>query len=1467
MTDLAGRTPGQARLIGALVAVFVLAGALAYLQMNRQENPSFPYRAAIVTVAFPGAGPARIERLVARPLEEEIAEIAAVDTIDTTLRQGMAVFTIQLGDEVYDTDTAWDRVRVAMDDAARDYPAGVGEAQLDDRIIDASLMVLAVNGDAPPRILGDAAKTLRRHLLGVDGVAATELHGDPGRQVTITIDDAAMDRYGVSPAGIAADIGANNRVTRGGTLRLAGASVHLDPATDFDDIDAIRDTAIGLPDGGTLPLSALAQVHQSEAVPARGALWHDGNRGVGVEIIAERGVNVVALGERLRDAVDAIRPMIAPLEIREMFYQPAQTERRLDDLSLNLLISVAIILLVLFVFMGLRLGVVVAMLLPLVTLTTIALYALGGGILHQIAIIGLVVALGILVDNAIVMSEDVQRRLNAGDTPAAAAAGAIRELAGPLFAATGTTLAAFVPMLLSEGNTADFTRALPITIMLSLTVSYLFAVTVTPLVCQFALRRRAATGPGLIDRLGAHLARLTLRFPTLLIVAGGLVMAAALASQIWLDEEFFPPADRTAVVIDLSLPEGAHIDRTEASAQRLARALRGHAGVRAIHTFVGDGGPTFFYNLRRAPASPQLARLVVITDTLARNSPIIDFAERYAADHLPAADVVARKLAQGPMVDAPIEIRIYNPDPAALVRATEQVFSATRALPGARDVRHDLGTGVPSVDYRIENAVARAFGVTPIDVAQALQRRTDGLVVGQYRAGDDPMPIKLRSPEGERTAPTALDTALVYGDPNRPIPLMQAATPHLTIQPGAIRRHDQRRVGHVLSELQPGAVYSEVLDPLRTRIGDLDLPPGTTLAYGGNAEESGKANAALFRAAPLGVALLLFFLLVQFNSFTRVMLVLLTALFALVGVFPGLLLLGIPFGFMPLLGLIALTGIVVNNAIVLIDTIDRRLASGAGLETAIADAVRRRTRPIILTTATTIAGLLPLALSPTTLWPPMAWPIITGLLASTLLTLLVLPAVCRLVLRPPRRSRRRAGHSALLVACVIGAGLATAQPAHATERSAHERSMDLIEVLHRARTRPEVERTQHEADAAGAVADRARRAGRYPTVSMQAFAAYSDRVARIDSSDLNGPDFDGIDALPPGSAALGQRGRSGAALELRQPVIDLAQQRYAAPAAEASARAAASTLDRTRVRSMVHAADAYTDALATKARLSAGRRLIANLAARAERVAAQRESGRALRSEMLAVDYAHRRAQRQHADRINDFEIARRELGRAVGRDSPVRPRPIEYDVPPVTANEEILMARALARRRDMAALVARIRSAELAVRRAGARRLPTLDAVAEARYNKGNPFLPEHENRISAEIRWRPFAGGTIAAREGEAEARLSALRARRIKLRRDIKIQVGRALRRLENARDGIELARLGVDSAEATRDTRAAQLAGGRARMDDLLEAEATLAERRAEARIARLRTMSAWIALQGAVGNDDIIATLSRTADRR
>lgn len=1456
MADPARYVLGQARLITALVAVFVLAGIVAYVQMKRQENPSFPYRAAIITVAFPGAGPERIERLVAKPLEEEIAEIAAVSKIESTFRQGVGVFTVQLGDEIYDTDAAWDRVRVAMDDAARDYPDGVGEAQLDDRIIDASLMVLAVTGDAPARELGDAAKTLRRHLLGVDGVASTTLFGDPGRQVTIAIDDAAINRYGLSPARIAADVRANNRVTRGGTIRLSGASVNLDPATDFTSINAIRRTAVGLPSGATLPLSALARVHESEAMPASDELWFDGQRGVGVEIVAERGVNVVDLGHRLRKAVTEIRPALAPLRVHEMFYQPAQTENRLRDLSQNLLVSVAIILLVLFVFMGLRLGVIVAVLLPLVTLTTLALYALGGGILHQIAIIGLVVALGILVDNAIVMSENVQWRLNSGDSPIQAAAGSIRELAGPLFAATGTTLAAFVPMLLAQGNTADFTRALPITIMLALSVSYVFAITVTPLICLKFLRRQADPSQGPLNRLGERLATFTMRFSSALVVLGILAIAAALLSQRWLDEEFFPPADRALVVVDVTLPEGTHLSRTQDAARQLQHALRQREGVTAIHAFIGNGGPTFFYNLRRAPASPQLARLVVMTDDVAQNQAVIDFAERYSADHLPSADVVAHKLAQGPTVNAPIEVRVHNPDPQGLVTATERIFDAARTLPGARDVRHDLGTGVPSVHYTIESAVARAFGVTPTDVADALQGRTDGLIVGQYRGEQDPMPIKLRSPEGERFTPAALETASVYGERGERVPLMQVANPQLAVQPGAVRHLDQRRVAHVFSELQAGAVYSQVLGPLRARIDDLDLPPGTTIGYGGNVEESGKANSALFRAAPLGIALLLFFLLIQFNSFIRVLLVLLTAPFALVGVFPGLLLLGIPFGFMPLLGMIALTGIVVNNAIVLIDVIDQRLAAGAKLETAIGDAVRRRTRPIILTTATTIAGLLPLALSSTTLWPPMAWPIITGLLASTVLTLLVLPAICRLALRPRRKFR--AGALVLVVGVAV---LLAGHPSPAPAAEPAARTVTLEQSLRLAGDRARVARSRHQAEAAHAAADRARRVGRYPTLTARAFASRSDSVTTFNTDDFDSSHFQGVDALPEASIPIGDRDKRGATVELRQPVLDIANQIYGGRAAGASAEAAQATLARARVASMVDATQAYIDALSLRARMNANAALLRQLDSRARRVAALRESGRALKSDVLEVDYTRQRALRQQAEYVDDCAVAQANLGRALGLDGPAAPAPLDITPPAVTEDTQRLIEQALSGRRDVAALDARIRAAEQSVRQAAAQRLPTIDAVASTHYNEGNVFLPDHENRIAAQLTWRPFAGGTISAQRGEAEAQLAALRAARLELVRSIRVEVRQALAEVRNARERIELVRLGLKSARATRATRAAQMEAGRANVDDVLDADATVAERRANAEIASYRLTGAWVRLQGAVGQSDKLRQLA------
>lgn len=1453
MADRLQRLLANERLIYTLVLVLALAGLAAYFSMIRQEDPAFPYRGGLITVAFPGADPARVERLVLQPLEEELAGVEEVEHTQGTARQGVAVVRVTLLPSVYDTETAWDRVRIAMDDAAREFPDGVGKPDLDDRIVTASTAVIAITGSDDPLALDDAAERLKAHLLDLPDMSSIRVIGDPGEQITVALSDAALFRTGLTPEQLLGQLDASNQIIAGGSLSVGGRSLVLRPRTDYRSIEEIGETPILLPGGGVVPLDSIAEVQRSEAQPPTERVWFDGTRAVALDIKSQRdATHVVNFGRRLRAEIDSLRGDFEPLEIREMFYQPAFTESRLDNLTQSLFYAVLIIVAVLFAGMGLRVGLLVATVLPLVTLSALAVYAMGGGVLHQIAIIGLVIALGILVDNAIVMTENIQHHLNTGASRAEAATRSVRELAAPLFAATGTTLAAFAPLLLAKGNAADFTRAIPITIMLSLTISYVFAVTFTPIVARRFLRpqdrRREIDAP--VVRLADRLGRVSTSRPWLMVVLGTAILVGAFSSGAWLDQQFFPNADRNQVVIDLSMPEGTHLEITQKMAARMERALHDHPAVNEVHGFVGFSGPSFYYNLTRQPQEPHSARLVAKTGSLAENHELIEWTRRFARQELPGVEVVASILRQGPPVTAPIEVRVFNPDPERLALATERIFADVLTVSGARDVRQDLGTGAPSVVYTVHDAAARRLGVTREDVAQALLGRTHGIVVGQYRAEEDPIPIRLRSPQGEYFPLAELETVNVYGDDGRPIPLAQVASARLEMQPAAIRHYNQHRVARVSAELADGYVYSEVLAPIREGIAGLDLPPGTRIEYGGEAEASQEANTAILQAAPLGVGLLLFFLLMEFNSFRRMGLVLLTIPFAVAGVIPGLLLLGIPFGFQPLQGIIALVGIVVNNAIVLIDVVDHRLRDGADIVQAVRDAVRRRTRPILLTTATTIAGLLPLALSDTTLWPPMAWTIITGLIASAMLTLLVLPALCRLLLgfRRPAPS----GAAAVLAVAVIAAG--ALWPTGQVE-AREDTEVGLMEAAVLGARQPDSQVRAFEARAAAADAAAERRLGRYPSLQADAFASRSDEVGEIDIPSL-GP------GMPSQSFATGEREKAGAVIELRQPLVNPVQQFYTAPAAERAAEAAASTAASERLANAIDAVSRYLDALDLEARLEANAALREGLGARAERVERLLDNGRALISDRAEVRFARQRAEQTGVRLRENYRLARARLARAIGRDGRVSPAPLDFEPRPVTRDVSALLDEALAARRDLAALDERIRELELRVGSAAARRLPNLDAVASLRYNEGNSFAPEREGRIEAQITWTPFAGGAISARKAAAEAKLAALRAERLSFARGVRVQIEQTLAELETATALAELAAAGVESARATLAARSARFEAGRATVDQVLEAEADLAEQRARAAVARNDRVRAWVRLQGALGNSDWIEHTAR-----
>ncbi|MFB2704539.1 efflux RND transporter permease subunit [Marinobacter shengliensis] len=990
------------RLLGMVVTMLCLLGIVAYSTMPRQEDPSFPYRAGMITVSYPGASAEAVERLVLRPLTDELRQVEELDFSFGTARTGVALSRLKLRDHIYDTDPAWDRVRQAMERARQDFPDDVGQMTLDDRLIDIPAVVIAVGGSPSVTELSKVAERLKQNLSDIPGISRIELEGDADEQITLALDDAALFRLGISPKRVLDTLAQRNQTIPGGFVVVDGKRLSVLPNTEFADIDDIRATPIELPDGSQVPLAAAAEVWRGPAEPRQPETWFDGERVVLLSIIMEEGsTDAIRFGERIRERVEQVRGDFEPYEIREMFFQPDKVAERLVNLAWSLVLSVLIIVAVVFTGMGIRMGLLVASILPMVALISVGLYDLGGGVLHQIAVIGMVISLGILIDNAIVIVENIQGHLDEGMRRLDALKQAVSELAGPLGASTGTTLAAFAPLLMAKGGAADFTRGVPVMIMLTLSVSYLLAISAVPLLAaRFLKPRKNVQGDRLIG-LARFLGGLVFRYPGRLIILGAVLVTVSLSMTPFMAQQFFPNADRPWVIVELYMPEGTDQARTAEVAERLERAIRTQPEALEVHRFVGFTGPAFYYNLQRSPQSPNRARLVIRTPTLADTTDLIHWVRNEVAVSMPEVDISAGILGQGPPRTAPVEVRVYHADDATRTRATEQVFSALRRIEGTVDVRNDLDIGVPSIAINVDDATAARYGLSRADVAQSLYGQSFGAVAERYRQEDDPIPMILRSREGTSLSLSRLLSVNTYNDRGDAVPLSAVATVETTWEPAARYLRNGVRVNTVSANLEDGYSFSQALDGLNAALENQPLPAGTRLEMGGDAEGSNDANTALLKAAPIGMLLLLFFLLLQFNSFRRVGVILLTVPLATVGIFPGLVLSGSPFGFQSLLGVIALVGIVVNNAIVLLDVMDRELERGRAIRDAVRTAVERRTRPILLTTATTVAGLLPLAFSSSTLWPPMAWAIISGLLASTVLTLLVIPSVCTKLIKLP----------------------------------------------------------------------------------------------------------------------------------------------------------------------------------------------------------------------------------------------------------------------------------------------------------------------------------------------------------------------------------------------------------------------------------------------------------------------------------
>jgi len=990
----------QKRLILTTSIFLALFGVLSWSNMNRQEDPFFPYRQGFVLVQYPGADVNKIEKQVLKPLEEELAQIEEIDELRSTVRSGFTQIIVKMLDHISDTDRVWDRVRLAVDRAQVKFPDGVIEPTVEDRLLDTAVAVYSLSGINDIMQLRKAAKSIKNRMFNLPGIGKVLLYGMPEEQVTITLKEAFNNSSIINHESVAQQINERTKAQPINALHVGNNRVNIDAHTEFKSIEEIKNTSIELSNGEQLPLSAIADIKLEAENVSNSGFWHHGERAIALSLYVPLDeLNVVDFGAKLRTYMNDMQDLYPDVTIEEVFFQPDRVTDRIQELGSSLLTGMALVTVILAFFLGIRPGLVVATVIPLVTFSSLAIFNMGGGVLHQVAIAGMVIGLGMLVDNAIVMVENIQYHIDQGMRGSDASVTSVRNLAMSLGSATGTTIAAFMPMLLSQGNSADFTRAIPTMIILSIAVSYVYAIMVTPAFSHIFLKQNSSPKESILQKLGRKLGHIAVNKTNVIILCASLFLVLSAYMFSFVQKEFFPDTDRNQVIIDIKYPENSHIIQNTQKTQEITDQLASREHIQRTVTFVGNSGPVFYYNLAEKPRAPHVARIVAILDSVENSNEIIDWVTQEVSPKYPQAEVVARRLGQGPPSEAPIEIKVIAEDRLELTESVRTIQELLAQTEGTRTLRNTIGLGMAKLTLSPKDSLLNRNDVTRDELASGLALRTSGQTIGQYRGADDPVNIVMQSPQHVNFNIQDLDDISIHNGETQ-LSLNALTDKNIEWLPASINHINLQRTASIYSETLDGYTYDDILSDFLPKLDAIEFPKGVSYYAAGSVQESGKANKSLGKALPIGMILLLVFLLIEFNSFKKMLIILVTVPLAFSGVPFGLLLTETPFGFTATLGVLALVGIVVNNAIVLLDLIQKNQDSGLDLPTSIQEAVARRTRPIVLTTLTTIVGLLPLVMTKSTLWPPLAWSIISGLIVSTALSLLVVPSMYQKMIKP-----------------------------------------------------------------------------------------------------------------------------------------------------------------------------------------------------------------------------------------------------------------------------------------------------------------------------------------------------------------------------------------------------------------------------------------------------------------------------------
>jgi len=1003
MDKLARFVIERARFSLLLVFSVLVAGLVVYQTQPRQEDPEIKVRGAQVVAQFQGMSPERVEQLLIRPIEEAIKEIPEIKEIKSLAMTGTAIISPEVDSQYDDLDPIWATLRNKMEDLQASLPDGTQGPFVNDDFGRVAVVTLALTGnDFSMAELADVAEDVGASMSTLPLVARTDLYGVQEETIWLELDPDFMAQLDLTTTAIVQAIRGQNVVMSGGTINADGQNLVIEPSGDFESLDQIRNLPISTKEGGLVYLQDLATITRSYNDPPRSPAYFNNQPAIVLGISMVTSSNVVELGHQVTERLATLRPQLpVGMKLDVAIFQPDLVEDSVSSATSNLLQTVVVVLVVVMLFLGLRTGLIVGAMVPLTMMVTLVGMSIWGIELHRISIAAIIVALGLLVDNGVVVAEEIRQRLDNGVDRLEAALATPRSLAIPLLTSSLTTVVAFMPLVLIQDTTGEFLRSLGQVLAIALLASWLLSISITPAMCYWFLDDKIADKKVEASSEGAaySLYRGTLVWAlSHRVVIGVIVVVMLIATGLvfqTVKQRSLGPSERNQFVVYVDLPAEAAISETIETTRRLSAFLSDKARnpeVTDVLSYVGSGGPRFFLALSPNDPQPNKAFMVVNTETDKQIQTVMQRTDRYFDTGLPQASGRSEVLFLGPAALGTVELRIVGPSIDDLRRIGLDVRNVFYSVPGIQAVRSDWENSVLKIRVEIDQERARRNGITSEQVAMTLSGFFDGTVATHYREGENVIPVSIRASAENRNSLDRLRTIELQSANGTPVPLIQIARFEGEIEPSRVRRVNQERALSVFAK-HPNMTAVELYEVIEQQVEQLQLPPGYRIELEGEIKGAAESNSKLMGFAPHALFIIVLLLVLQFDSFRRPAIIILTIPLVVVGAIFGLAAFRAYFDFTAMLGLFSLAGIIINNGIVMIDRIDQNREAGHEVQESIVEAALTRARPIVMTTITTVVGLLPLALFGGEFWYGMAIVIMCGLAVGTLLTLIYVPVL------------------------------------------------------------------------------------------------------------------------------------------------------------------------------------------------------------------------------------------------------------------------------------------------------------------------------------------------------------------------------------------------------------------------------------------------------------------------------------------